>query len=79
MECYNVISAEARVLKQEEKNVCEIFKPELTVPVSEGAEASRSHCALHVLGKEREMIAFHEFTPLLLGQTLVCIGFKQLR
>ena len=50
VECFNVIAAEARSLKLEDKNVCEIFKPELTVPVSEGAEASRSHCALHVLG-----------------------------
>ena len=55
-----MIAAEARSLKLEDKNVCEIFKPELTVPVSEGAEASRSHCALHVLGMYKAATSSHE-------------------
>ncbi|XP_052792731.1 E3 ubiquitin-protein ligase MYCBP2-like isoform X2 [Mya arenaria] len=50
VECYNVISAEARPLKHDDKVVSEIFKPELTVPTCWTTEATRSHCALHVLG-----------------------------
>ena len=58
-----MIAAEARSLKLEDKNVCEIFKPELTVPVSEGAEASRSHCALHVLGMYMYKAATSSYEP----------------
>jgi hypothetical protein len=51
IQCYNVIAAEARSLKTEDTTVCELFKPELSVPIKGGAEATRSHCALHVLGR----------------------------
>ncbi|XP_053398701.1 E3 ubiquitin-protein ligase MYCBP2-like isoform X4 [Mercenaria mercenaria] len=50
IQCYNVIAAEARCLKADDNTVCELFKPELSVPIKGGAEATRSHCALHVLG-----------------------------
>ncbi|XP_052283534.1 E3 ubiquitin-protein ligase MYCBP2-like isoform X2 [Dreissena polymorpha] len=50
VECYNVISAEARPLKHEDCDINEIFKPEFSVPTRGNAEATRSHCALHVLG-----------------------------
>ena len=50
LKCYNVIAAEARSLKSEEKVLSDIFKSELAVPTCTGADATRSHCALHVLG-----------------------------
>ena len=51
VECYNVIAAEARTLKHDDRVLSEIFKPELSVPTNDNAEATRSHCALHVLGR----------------------------
>ena len=45
-----MIAAEARSLKTEEKVLSDIFKSELAVPTCNGADATRSHCALHVLG-----------------------------
>ena len=51
LKCYNVIAAEARSLNPEEKVMSDIFKSELAVPTCTGSDATRSHCALHVLGK----------------------------
>ncbi|KAL4230611.1 E3 ubiquitin-protein ligase mycbp2 [Mactra antiquata] len=50
IDCYNVIAAEARSVKPDDKSLCVLFNPELSVPIIGGAEATRSHCALHVLG-----------------------------
>ncbi|XP_062580615.1 E3 ubiquitin-protein ligase MYCBP2-like [Saccostrea cucullata] len=43
--CYNCLASEARTLTP-----CDLFKPELAVPVRTGCNTTRSHCALHMLG-----------------------------
>ncbi|XP_041356631.1 E3 ubiquitin-protein ligase MYCBP2-like isoform X3 [Gigantopelta aegis] len=47
--CYNVLSTEARDLKAVNPSYCNHFSPEIAVPIRQGAVASRSHCALHML------------------------------
>ena len=64
LKCYNVIAAEARSLNAEEKVMSDIFKSELAVPTCTGSDATRSHCALHVLGKRTTFLMLqlcHDF------------------
>ncbi|VDH90727.1 E3 ubiquitin-protein ligase MYCBP2, partial [Mytilus galloprovincialis] len=48
--CFNSLVTEARPLTSQGHQQCGLFKPELAVPVKMGHKATRSHCALHVLG-----------------------------
>ncbi|CAG5134648.1 unnamed protein product, partial [Candidula unifasciata] len=48
--CYNVMISEAHDLKKIDPGYCDIFSPELAVPTRIGCQATRSHCALHMLG-----------------------------
>ena len=50
VKCFNSLVSEARPLTSQSQSQCDIFKPELAVPVRMGHKATRSHCALHVLG-----------------------------
>ncbi|KAK6172343.1 hypothetical protein SNE40_016020 [Patella caerulea] len=50
LQCYNVLSTDARDLRLIDQGYCHIFSPELAVPTRMGCKASRSHCALHILG-----------------------------
>lgn len=43
--CYNCLASESRAL------TCDLFEPELAVPVRTGCSTTRSHCALHMLGQ----------------------------
>ena len=49
--CYNCLASESRSIKSTDKSMGDLFKPELAVPTRMGCTASRSHCALHMLGK----------------------------
>lgn len=42
--CFNCLASESRAL------TCDLFEPELAVPVRTGCSTTRSHCALHMLG-----------------------------
>ncbi|XP_035827428.1 E3 ubiquitin-protein ligase MYCBP2 isoform X3 [Aplysia californica] len=48
--CYNVLVSEAQSLTKIDPGYCDIFSPELAVPTRIGCQATRSHCALHMLG-----------------------------
>ncbi|KAH9488940.1 E3 ubiquitin-protein ligase mycbp2 [Bulinus truncatus] len=48
--CYNVLISEAQDLKKIDPGYCDIFSPELAMPTRTGCQATRSHCALHMLG-----------------------------
>ena len=48
---YNVIQSEARSLQSFESGLCNILSPDLAIPVRPGTLATRSHAALHMLGK----------------------------
>nr|AOV18880.1 myc binding protein 2 [Lymnaea stagnalis] len=48
--CYNVMISEAQDLRKIDPGYCDIFSPELAVPTRIGCQATRSHCALHMLG-----------------------------
>ncbi|ESO93790.1 hypothetical protein LOTGIDRAFT_153260, partial [Lottia gigantea] len=50
VQSFNVISTDARDLRLVNSGYCHIFKPELSVPTRMGCKATRSHCALHMLG-----------------------------
>ncbi|KAL3880398.1 hypothetical protein ACJMK2_032642, partial [Sinanodonta woodiana] len=50
IKCFNVVAMDARSIPQTEGSLCDIFKPEVAMPTRLGATASRSHCALHILG-----------------------------
>ena len=50
VKCFNSLVSDARPLTSQPQSQCDIFKPELAVPVRMGHKATRSHCALHVLG-----------------------------
>lgn len=47
---FNVVASETRNLFSVDKNLCSILKAELAVPVGLSSNATRSHCALHILG-----------------------------
>ncbi|KAL5012682.1 hypothetical protein ScPMuIL_011233 [Solemya velum] len=49
VKCFNVVASETRNLLPVDKNLCSIFKAELAVPVKMSCNATRSHCALHIL------------------------------
>ncbi|XP_055893471.1 E3 ubiquitin-protein ligase MYCBP2-like isoform X4 [Biomphalaria glabrata] len=48
--CYNVMICEAQDLRKIDPGYCDIFSPELAMPTRTGCQATRSHCALHMLG-----------------------------
>ncbi|XP_059170813.1 E3 ubiquitin-protein ligase MYCBP2-like isoform X4 [Physella acuta] len=48
--CYNVMIGESQDLRKVDPGYCDIFCPELAVPTRIGCQATRSHCALHILG-----------------------------
>lgn len=66
--CFNSLVTEARPLTSQGHQQCGLFKPELAVPVKMGHKATRSHCALHVLGMKWidcnfNFITMHIFIP----------------
>ena len=63
--------SEARPLTSQSQSQCDIFKPELAVPVRMGHKATRSHCALHVLGMIiRVDIAYYKYNQTFLKGNL---------
>lgn len=48
---YNVLVPEARHLPSTQPGYPNILSPEMAVPTRMGCSTTRSHCALHMLGK----------------------------